>query len=102
MTTPSTAQPLTDHESPDLVSTWKSPVRKLLRFFHNSREGWKQKHHDVKAQNKLLNNQVRAVEKSREKWKHKAKQAQHEVRELQQRIQQLTRQVEKLKNTVSA
>lgn len=89
MTTLLTTQSPTDHESTDRVSTWKSPTRKLLRFFYNSRERWKQKHHQVKSQNKLLNNQVRAVEKSREKWKHEAKQAQQEVRQLQRQVEEL-------------
>ena len=89
MTIFSTAQSPTDHESTDTVSAWKSPARKLLRFFYNSREHWKQKHHQVKSQIKLLNNQVRAVEKSREQWKHKAKQAQQEVRQLQRQVAEL-------------
>ena len=47
----------------------KSPVRKLVRFFRSSRDGWKSKYQEAKRNNKRLVNQVRVVEKSREHWK---------------------------------
>ena len=50
------------------VPTWKSPLRKLARFFGRSRDRWKAKYAALKKSFKLLVNQVRAVEKSREKW----------------------------------
>ena len=58
------------------VDDLKSPVRKLLRFFHRSRDQWKAKHSNLKKECALLANQVRAVEKSRAAWKAKAKEAQ--------------------------
>ena len=44
----------------------KSPVRKLVVFFQNSRDQWKAKHHELKTRLKIEQNQVRAVEKSRQ------------------------------------
>ncbi len=65
---------------------WKSPLRKLTRFFLGSRNQWKSKYVAIKQRFKLLGNQVRAVEKSREKWKQDARQAQQQVRLLQQEL----------------
>jgi muramoyltetrapeptide carboxypeptidase LdcA involved in peptidoglycan recycling len=62
--------------------TFKSPVMKLVRFFESSRDKWKAKHHKVKQQLKLMGNQVRAVEKSRNHWKEVAQQERQRVREL--------------------
>ena len=44
---------------------YRSPVRKLARFFEQSRNRWKRKCQAAKRRNKLLGNQLRAVEKSR-------------------------------------
>jgi hypothetical protein len=66
-----------------------SPAHKLLPFFKKSRDGWKDKHHEVKDENKLLSNQTRAVEKSREKWRERAKTAEQQVKELEREIEQL-------------
>ena len=68
---------------------YKSPIHKLLPFFEKSRDGWKEKHRRVKAQNKLLSNQVRAVEKSRERWRQQAEQEQRRVRALEQELEEL-------------
>jgi chromosome segregation ATPase len=66
-----------------------SPPRKLLPFFKKSRDDWKDKHHEVKDECKLLSNQVRAVEKSREKWRGRAEVAEQRVKELEREIEQL-------------
>ncbi len=65
-------------------TNWKSPLPKLVRFFRRSRNGWKAKYRAMKQQHKLMGNQVRAVEKSRARWKEVAEQAQQQVRQLQQ------------------
>ena len=51
------------------TQTFKSPSRKLIRFFERSRDNWKRKYMKLKRERKKLSNQVRAVEKSREHWK---------------------------------
>lgn len=60
-----------------------SPVAKLVRFFKKSRDRWKAKHGGLKKQCKLLLNQTRAVEKSRERWRERAHLAEKRVLELQ-------------------
>lgn len=65
-----------------------TPLRKLTRFFQSSRDGWKAKCLHAKKECKLLANQVRAVEKSRQHWKEVARQCQREIRELQKQLSQ--------------
>ena len=50
-----------------------SPARKLIRFFRNSRDGWKAKHQEAKALIKRLENRVRFLEKSKDEWKVRVK-----------------------------
>jgi chromosome segregation ATPase len=71
-----------------LETIWKSPLRKLVRFFRRSRDRWKAKYAAKKQQYKLMSNQVRAVEKSRAKWKQVAEEAQQQVRRLQHELEQ--------------
>lgn len=66
---------------------WKSPLRKLVRFFQRSRDRWKDKYVAKKHQCKLLSNQVRAVEKSRAKWRQAAEQTQQQLCELQRELE---------------
>ena len=51
---------------------YSSPAHKLIKFFRSSRDNWKTKHQQVKRELKLAQNQVRAVEKSRAKWRQAA------------------------------
>lgn len=73
---------------------FKSPLRKLTRFFELSRDKWKAKHQAVKQRCQQLESQVRAVEKSRAHWKAQAKQQTKRARDLE-------RQLEKQKRAVS-
>jgi len=68
---------------------FQSPITKLVTFFRKSRDGWKAKCQQAKRQNKLLGNQVRAVEKSREHWKETAREARRRVRELERELEDL-------------
>jgi hypothetical protein len=63
-----------------------SPPSKLVQFFHASRDGWKSKCQEARQENKLLGNQVRAVEKSRAHWRTVAREAQRRVRELEREL----------------
>lgn len=61
---------------------YKSPVRKLARFFEKSRDLWKAKYREAKKAIKYLKNRVRFLEESRERWKKRA-------RELEAQVQQM-------------
>lgn len=71
----------------------KSPLPKLVQFFRHSRNRWKAKCRVLKDQHKLMGNQVRAVEKSREKWRQDAQQARQQLRQLQQELQEYKKSV---------
>jgi hypothetical protein len=73
---------------------YKSPLRKLVAFFQKSRNAWKEKHHEAKAECKKLSNQVRAVEKSRQQWRERA-----EAQE--RRADALERELEALKSCLA-
>ena len=72
-----------------MTSSWerayKSPQRKLVRFFEKSRDQWKQKHHAAKRALKRLDNRVRYLEKSKAEWKARARAAEAEVARLRAR-----------------
>jgi hypothetical protein len=70
---------------------WKSPAYKLVDFFFDSRNRWKTKCKQLKRERKRMQNQVRAVEKSRENWAVRAAQAELRVRELEKEVENLKR-----------
>ena len=51
-----------------------TPARKLARLTE-SRNAWKLKYKQLKTRCRVLENQVRAVEASRERWRQKAQDA---------------------------
>lgn len=63
-------------------SEYRSPVRKLARFFEGSRNTWKAKCLKAKTHVKRLTNGVQALQKSRDRWKTLAKQYRQELRQL--------------------
>jgi len=73
----------------EYLRRFSSPVVKLVRFFETSRDRWKAKYGKVKKQCKKLQNQTRAVEKSRENWRGRARAWQRRVAELEREIKEL-------------
>ena len=65
---------------------YRSPMRKLLRFFERSRDGWKRKRQETGVLTKRLSNRVRKLEASRDLWKQRAKQRQQEIRQLREEL----------------
>lgn len=63
-----------------------SPIRKLVTFFHDSRDRWKVKHHALKKTVKGLQNQTRAVERSRRGWRTRAESAERKTKKLEGEI----------------
>lgn len=70
---------------------YTSPIRKLAKFFRDSRDQWKAKHGQAKKDLKRLSNQQRAVEQSRQMWRTRAEAAESRVQELEQSIEALKR-----------
>jgi len=50
----------------------KSPLRKLVKFFEQSRDNWKAKYQKIKKENKQLKNQNYKLKLSQQKWKVEA------------------------------
>ena len=70
------------------TQTFKSPSRKLIRFFERSRDNWKRKYMRVKQERKKLSNQLRAVKKSRQHWKDVASQERQRSELLERELQE--------------
>jgi len=66
---------------------FKSPVRVLAAFFQKSRDNWKQKCMEVKAELKRWKVRVADVCKSRDAWRSKAEIMQKEIEALQAQVQ---------------
>jgi hypothetical protein len=80
---------------------YKSPVRKLARFFEKSRDQWKAKCREAKTMVKRLKNRVRFLEESRERWKNRAKELQAKVAQMEAREHDLERELEALRQKES-
>lgn len=57
---------------------YRSPLRKLLRFFERSRDRWKEKCQKAKRENNSLKVRLAAMKESRDRWKTKAKELEEE------------------------
>jgi chromosome segregation ATPase len=58
---------------------YKSPRRKLLRFFGKSRDNWKLKYHKVKKVLKRLTNRIRFLERSKAGYKQRVEELQAQL-----------------------
>lgn len=74
-------------ERVERVST--TPVRKLMHFFESSRDKWKAKYFETRKQYRVADNKVRAVTKSRERWRQMAEQFQQEARLLREELESI-------------
>jgi hypothetical protein len=68
------------------LSQFSSPAIKLVRFFEGSRNRWKAKQRKLMEERKLLLNQTRAVEKSRDEWRERASAAEQRLMELEREV----------------
>jgi len=84
-------------KSAQTEKSYKSPPRKLIRFFEKSRDQWKSKHQAAKKQLKRLQNRVRFLEKGKASWKSRAKELETELARLKAGQQSLEKEVERLK-----
>jgi hypothetical protein len=75
---------------------YTSPMRKLVRFFEQSRDQWKKKCRMAKAKVKRLTQQVKRLEQSRAYWKSRAKTLEQELARCQAPAQALASDVERL------
>jgi hypothetical protein len=77
--------------------SYQSPQRKLVRFFQQSRDRWKAKHHQAKVTLKRLTNRVRFLERSKAHWKGRVKALEKELVQLQAEAEAREKELEELK-----
>lgn len=65
-----------------VTKQYKSPRRKLVRFFEKSRDQWKAKCKNAKGTIKRLQNRIRYLEKSKDEWKRKAIKLENELAQM--------------------
>jgi hypothetical protein len=68
------------------IETYKSPQRKLVRFFEKSRDQWKAKCQTAKATVKRLQNRVRFLERSKAALKTRNQALEAEVTQLRAQL----------------
>lgn len=67
---------------------YRSPQKKLLKFFESSRDRWKEKCVVAKQRIRTLQTRVADVHASRERWKEEAKQLRERLAQLEAELEQ--------------
>jgi len=81
--------------------TYKSPLRKLVKFFEQSRDNWKNKCLEAKALLKKLKNKIDYLEKSRAQWKKKTTEFKEKITELEGELTEMKLKEERLKTELN-
>jgi hypothetical protein len=71
------------------VEMFRSPRKKLLRFFVRSRNGWKAKCQTAKVRVKRLGSRVQKLTDSRDRWKGRAQALSSELARVQAELEAL-------------
>jgi hypothetical protein len=78
---------------------YKSPQRKLVRFFARSRDQWKEKCLAAKAMGKGLKHRMRFLERSKEHWKRRVQALEGELMRMQAHVQAMQEEMDTLKKS---
>ena len=76
----------------EIRQAFSTPVRILLPKLFKSRDDWKAKSHERKAQLKSAKIKIRDVSASRDKWRERTEQLQEQNEQLQQRLERAERE----------
>ena len=63
--------------------TYKTPLKKLSRFFEKSRDNWKAKYLEKKIELKRAKNQINDLKHRKEDWKDRAIEAENKIKEFE-------------------
>jgi predicted nuclease with TOPRIM domain len=63
-------------------TTYKSPQRKLVKFFHKSRDQWKGKCREAKAELKQLKKKLHGVQARHQRWQSRVQALEGELAQL--------------------
>ncbi|MCP4289346.1 MAG: hypothetical protein GY792_33820, partial [Gammaproteobacteria bacterium] len=80
------------------TKSYKSPTRKLVRFFEKSRDQWKAKCLEAKASAKGFQHRIRYLEQSKVEWKTKAKGLEKELTRMKSQQDRAQRREDEKKN----
>ncbi len=79
---------------------YKTPKRKLVRFFEKSRDKWKDKTKDAKYQIKLLRKKIKYMEQNKESDKEIIKNLQLQNQQLKDKDARLQEEIDKIKKNL--
>ena len=71
----------------EIQETFHTPLRILVPKLFKSRDDWKTKSHERKAQLKSAKIKIRDVSASRDKWRERTERLQEQNEQLQQRLE---------------
>jgi predicted nucleic acid-binding Zn-ribbon protein len=69
---------------------YKSPLKKLVKFFEQSRDIWKKKYIEKKKELKRVTNRIYDLEKRKEHWKERAMRAEEKVQQLNEDLKKIS------------
>jgi len=61
---------------------YKSPLKKLVKFFENSRDKWKEKYFEKTKELKRVTNRIYDLENRKDEWKKRALNAEKRLKNL--------------------
>jgi hypothetical protein len=76
---------------------YKSPQRKLVRFFARSRDQWKAKCLAAKAAGKSMKHRMRFLERSKDHWKRRVQELEGELMRMKGHAQAMQEEIDALK-----
>lgn len=68
-------------------TAYRSPLKKLVRFFRRSRDGWKRKCQEAKKKVKSFQVRLRVLRQDRNRWKELAGQQEAELERLREELE---------------
>ncbi|MDY6894326.1 MAG: hypothetical protein SVO01_02745 [Thermotogota bacterium] len=84
------------------TKNYKSPRRKLVKFFETSRDKWKEKCLDAKYQIKLLKSKIRNLENSKAKYKNRAKEYEAKLKKLEKQARKMEQEMQEIKKNCNS
>lgn len=67
--------------------SFRSPLRKLVVFFRDSRDKWKKKCQDAKYELKLLKRRYANLQKNHDRWQQQYRQVEAQRQQLQTQVE---------------
>ena len=65
---------------------YKSPLKKLVKFFEKSRDNWKNKYFEKKKELKRATNRIYDLESRKDEWKERALKAESKLEEMNKNL----------------